>query len=62
MTSQRYMHPVPETIQRAVNKLGEYRKAEAAAQRPRLETVPKETAPATVFATPETEESVAVGK
>jgi hypothetical protein len=56
------MHPVPETIQRAVSKISEYRKAEAAAQRPRLETVPKETAPATVFATPENEESVTIGK
>lgn len=50
-TSQRYMHPVPETIQRAVSKLGEYRKAEAAAQRPKLEKVEKRAAPATVSAT-----------
>jgi integrase len=62
MTSQRYMHPVPETIQRAVRKLGEYRKAEAAAQRPRLEMVSKATAPATVLATPKMLESVEVGK
>lgn len=40
-TSQRYVHPVPETIQRAVTRLGEYRKTEAAAQRPKLETVLK---------------------
>jgi len=50
-TSQRYMHPVPETIQRAVNKLGDYRKAEAALQRPKLETVEKRAQPATVSAT-----------
>lgn len=50
-TSQRHMHPVPETIQRAASKLGEYRKAEAAAQRPKLEKVEKRAAPATVSAT-----------
>ena len=61
-TSQRYMHPVPETIQRAVSKPGEYRKAEAAAQRPRLETVPKTTAHATVFATLDKTKSAAAGK
>jgi len=33
-TSQRYVHPVPETIQRAVSRLAAYRKAEAEAQRP----------------------------
>jgi integrase len=62
MTSQRYMHPVPETIQRAVSKLGEYRIAEAESRRPRLETVPKRRAPATVFATSEEAKSVAAGK
>ena len=61
-TSQRYVHPVPETIQRAVSRLGEYREAEAAAFRPKLETVPKRTAPATVFATPEKAKSAAAGK
>lgn len=61
-TSQRYVHPVPETIQRAVSRLGEYRKAEATAQRPRLETVPKNTAPATVFATSEKAQTAAIGK
>lgn len=55
-TSQRYVHPVPETIQRAVSRLGEYRKAEAATQRPKLETVPKRPALATVPATVEPEE------
>lgn len=40
-SSQRYVHPIPETIQRAVNRLGEFRKAEYAAQRPKLEMVAK---------------------
>jgi len=29
-TSQRYIHPLPETIQRAVARLEQYRKTEAA--------------------------------
>src|SRR5947209_16789404 len=60
-TSQRYMHPVPETIQRAFSKLGEYRKAEAAAQRPKLEMVTKRAGVATDFATFDNAKSVAVG-
>jgi integrase len=50
-TSQRYVHPVPETIQRAVVRLEQYRKTEAAAQRPSLSVVPKLIAAATVSAT-----------
>ena len=47
-TSQRYVHPVPETIQLAVTRLEQYRKAEAAAQRPSLAVVPKTKRPATL--------------
>ena len=47
-TSQRYIHPLPETIQRAVARLEQYRKTEAAAQRPSLSGVPKSVTPATV--------------
>ena len=50
-TSQRYVHPLPETIQRAVARLEQYRKTEAAAQRPSLAVVPKLIAAATVSAT-----------
>jgi integrase len=50
-TSQRYVHPVPETIQRAVARLEQYRKTEASAQRPSLAVVPKLIAAATVSAT-----------
>ena len=62
MTSQRYVHPVPETIQLAVTQLELYRKAEAAAQRPSLAVVPKTERPATVSATLDTTKAVAVGK
>jgi len=58
-TSQRYVHPVPETIQRAVNKLGEYRKAEASSHRPKLEVVQKSVEVATDFATVENAQSPA---
>jgi len=50
-TSQRYVHPLPETIQLAVARLEEYRKAEAAAQRPSLAVVPKSGVRATDSAT-----------
>ena len=49
-TSQRYVHPVSETIRRAVSRVGEYCKAEAAAQRPKLEKVGTPSSPATVSA------------
>jgi hypothetical protein len=39
------MHPVPETVQRAVSKIGEYRKTEAAAQRPGSKQCPKRRHP-----------------
>jgi hypothetical protein len=42
------VHPVPETIQRAVKSLGEYRKPEEAARRPKLEEIGKTQAAATV--------------
>jgi hypothetical protein len=35
-TSQRYIHPLPETIQRAVARLEQYQRTEALAQRPTL--------------------------
>jgi len=61
-TSQRYVYPVPETIQRAVSRLGEYRKAEAAAQRPRLEKFGKTKTPATISATVRPAEMTAAAK
>jgi integrase len=61
-TSQRYVHPVPETIQLAVTRLEQYRKAEAAAQRPGLAIVPKTGGPATVSATLQATKAVAFGK
>ena len=62
VTSQRYVHPVPETIQLAVTRLEQYRKAEAAAQRPNVAVVPKTGIPATVSATPEMAKVAGVGK
>ena len=61
-TSQRYIHPLPETIQRAVARLEQYRRTDTAAQRPSLSVVPKLGVPATVSATVSTEQTVAVGK
>ena len=60
-TSQRYVHPVPETIQLAVTRLEEYRKAEAAAQRPSLTVVPKSGVVATDSATEQAAKSTVVG-
>ena len=61
-TSQRYIHPLPETIQRAVARLEQYRRTEAAAQRPSLSVVPKSGVPAIVSATVPVAQGVAVGK
>jgi len=61
-TSQRYIHPLPETIQRAVARLEKYRRTEAAAQRPSLSVVPKLSLPATDSATLQMAKAVAVGK
>jgi integrase len=47
-TSQRYIRPLPETIQRAVARLKQHRRTEAAAQRPSLSVVPTPGVPATV--------------
>lgn len=61
-TSQRYVHPLLETIQRAVARLEQYRRTDAVAQRPSLSVVPKLGVPATVSATVPAAQAVAVGK
>jgi integrase len=61
-TSQRYIHPLPETIQRAVTRLEEYRRTEAAAQRPNLSVVRKSGVPATISATVPVVQAEAIAK
>jgi len=60
-TSQRYVHPLPETIQRAVARLEQYRRTEAAAQRPSLSAANSGMV-ATVSATVPVAKAAAVGK
>jgi integrase len=50
-TSQRYVHPVPETMMLAMTKLDAYRKLDARSRRAQLEIVGSEQLPATVSAT-----------
>jgi integrase len=50
-TSQQYVHPVPETMIRAMARLDAYRKVDAERRRPKLQIVRSGLAPATVSAT-----------
>jgi len=61
-TSQRYIHPLPETIQRAVARLEQYRRADAAERCPNLSLVPKLEVPATVSATVPAVQAGDIGK
>ena len=61
-TSQRHIHPLPETIQRAVARLEEYRRTEAAAQRLNPLVVSERGLPATISATVSVVQAVTVGK
>lgn len=60
-TSQRYVHPVGETITRAIQRLDAYRKQDAESRRPQLEIVSSGQSPATVSATPAKLTTVAAG-
>src|SRR5215469_18808211 len=51
-TSQRYVHPVPETMARAVARLDEYRKMEAESRSRQISSGQKGRVPATFPATP----------
>jgi integrase len=51
-TSQRYVHPVPETMTRAIERLDAYRKRDAESRRLRPEIARSQHLPATVSATP----------
>jgi len=51
MTSQRYVHPVPETMARAIERLDAYRKQDNKSRGPELEILGRERPPATVSAT-----------
>jgi hypothetical protein len=62
ITSQRYVHPVPETMMRAIERLDTYRKLDAESRRSKLELVAKRQAAATVSATPVLAKSVAAAK
>lgn len=61
-TSQRYVHPVPETMMRAIERLDAYRKLDAESRRSKLEIVGKRPAAATISATSLRAKSVAAGK
>lgn len=61
-TSQRYVHPVPETMIRAMQRLDAYRKLDAESRRAPLEIMRSGRAPATVSATPAESDSVAWAK
>lgn len=50
-TSQRYVHPVPETMMLAMTRLDAYRKLDAKSRRAQLEIVGSEQVPATISAT-----------
>jgi integrase len=60
-TSQRYVHPVAETIKRAINMLDDYRKLDAESRGAKLAVVGSEPIPATVPATRAEANSVAAG-
>ena len=50
-TSQRYVHPIPETMARAMARLDTYRKLDAESRRPALTVLHPGPPPATVSAT-----------
>jgi integrase len=61
-TSQRYVHPVPETMIRAIARLDAYRKEDAERRRPKLKIVHSGPAVATVSATRGIADSASVAK
>ena len=61
-TSQRYVHPVPEPMIRAIARLDAYQKVDAERRRPKLEIMHSGPAPATVSATRDTSDLVSVDK
>jgi len=51
-TSERYVHPVSDTMKKAMAKLEDYRKSDAESRRVQQEITGSSTPPATVSATP----------
>jgi hypothetical protein len=62
MTSQRYIQPVPETIQQAMGKAWRVSESRGSRTMSKLEMVAKREIPGTDFATSKPAQSAAAGK